>query len=195
MLRLPLVVHVSRDDDEPVVTRTELERVVAEVNALYRPAGICFALDAVRDLAQGGNLETVRDRVQLRSYLVPRAVNVFLLAAIRDPDPDASTFRAAARAGRKPSGWLNGGHIEAPGRLPATYLIIRAAAGATTLAHELGHFLGEGHSGAAGNIMSYDLERRAFDAAQVRTFRAFARREIAKGTVHPVERCGGAPAP
>jgi hypothetical protein len=173
-LRLPLVLHITRADGAPVIDRAEAARFVAEVNRLYRPAGICFALLEVRDLDRSADLATVRDRVALRAHLVPRAINVFILRSIRDPDPDASTFRAAARAGREPSGWLNGAHIAAPGRVPSTYLIVRAGAGPTTLAHELGHFLGEGHHPAAGNVMSYSLDREHFDEDQIRTFRRFA---------------------
>lgn len=180
-LRLPLVVHLLRDDGEPVLDRDALPRFVAEVNRLYAPAGICFALDGIRDLDRDANLATVRDRLALRAHLVDGAINVFIAASIRDPDPDATTARAAARAGRTPSGWLNGAHIEAPDRVPSTYLLVRAEAGPTTLAHELGHLLGEGHHPEAGNIMSYSLERTRFTDEQLRTFRLFARRELRRG--------------
>jgi hypothetical protein len=192
-LRLPIVVHLLRADDAPVLPRAEAERFVVEVNRLYAPANLCFALQEIRDLDVDADLETVRDRVALRAHLVPRAINVFLVRSMRDPEPDITTVRAAARVGREPSGWLNGAQVTAPGQIPATYLIVRAGTGPTTLAHELGHLLGEGHHAGEGNIMSYGLDRHDFDAAQLRTFRALARRELQHG-LPASDLCGVPPA-
>src|SRR5262249_27553617 len=147
-------------------------------------------LREVRVLDHNADLETVRERLDFARHTVPHAVNVFLLRSIRDPDPSASTARTAARFGREPSGWLTGAHTPVPGQQPPAYLILRLGAGPTSLAHELGHFLGEGHHPGEDNIMGYGLERRRFTPEQLETFRVFARRELRSGALTPAERCG-----
>ena len=56
-------------------------------------------------------------------------------------------------------------------------MIVAASALPSTLAHELGHFFGNGHSKVRDNVMSYDRSGATvfFDAAQKRKIKTFAR--------------------
>jgi hypothetical protein len=73
---------------------------------------------------------------------------------------------------------------------------LRLHAGAITqrgsglsIAHEVGHFLGAGHSPDPANIMSYAAERHCFDARQVRVLRARASRALRGGVLARGEPC------
>jgi hypothetical protein len=169
--------------------------MVAEVNRYYQDASLCFSLEQVRELAFSGELKTYRDRHALSVYSVPHAVNVFLVHSIYDPESSESTVRTAARFGFKPDHWLDGAHIEKPGRQPDSYAIVRVDSGADTMAHELGHILGEGHSADPTNIMGYGDSPSTFDAQQIRTFRAHAQRDLRSGALRTVEHCGLAEEP
>jgi hypothetical protein len=127
----------------------------------------------MRTLAEDfGELRTVRDRHALKRFLVPRRVNVFIVARMLDPVASTTTKRAAAWQGFEPSGLLAGAHIEADGHQPRTYVIISAEhGGGLSLTHELGHFFGVAHHRDPTNIMSYGAERSAFDDTQLETFR------------------------
>jgi hypothetical protein len=56
-------------------------------------------------------------------------------------------------------------------------VIVAASALPSTLAHELGHFFGNGHSAVKNNLMSYDRDGGAvfLDATQQGKIQAFAR--------------------
>ena len=67
-------------------------------------------------------------------------------------------------------------------------IILSAAAPATVLAHELGHFFGNGHSSVPDNLMSYTRSGgKAFlDDAQVARVHAFATKLLAAGRLTDV---------
>jgi hypothetical protein len=184
-LRLPLVALVTRAAGEPVVSAADLAQLLDEVNTLYQAAAVRFVLVGVRALDEDGALTTHRQRRAFAGSTSPRAINVVFVESIVDPEPSPSTARAAARLGRAPSGWLNGAEVPMRERPPGLYLLVRAGAGAMTLAHELGHFLGEGHHPDAENVMAYGDRRRAFDDAQLRAMRRHAERDLARGALAP----------
>jgi hypothetical protein len=65
------------------------------------------------------------------------------------------------------------------------YVIVSATARPTVLAHELGHFFGNGHSSVPNNVMSYirtDAEV-FFDAKQIAIVRSTALRHQADGWI------------
>lgn len=189
-IRIPLVIHLTRKDGAPVIAPKEVLRLVEQLDDYYRQTGICFALKATREVPRDADLKTYRDRHAFIGYAVPRAINVVLVNSIFDPETSESTLRTAARFGFKPDPWLDGAHIEKPGRNPSSYAIVRVGADPTTMAHEIGHILGEGHSGVAENIMGYGSNPTVFDQRQIRGFRAEARREIRAGSLREADHCG-----
>jgi hypothetical protein len=193
-LRLPLVIHVVRRGS--VVQTASLEGLVGEINQVYAQAGICFSLEDTRFVDRSADLRTYRERHAFAPFAVAGAVNVFLVHSIFDPEASESTVREAARFGFVPVHWLDGAHIE-PKRSRTSYALVSvdAAAGratALTIAHEIGHILGLGHSPVADNIMGYALEPRRFDADQIRDLRVRARRELGSGGLHLARPCAAA---
>jgi len=188
-LRLPVVVHMARADGAALAGEPEAAQMIEIVNQIYDGSGVCFALAEVREVARDADLVSYRDRRILKKFVVPRAINVFVVRSIKDPSPSDATRRASARVGREPTGWLRGAEIPAVGKRPEVYLLVTLTAGAPTLAHELGHFLGAGHHPDPDNLMSYGSGRNGFDDKQFRTFRAHARGELRKGALKAATSC------
>ncbi|MCC7000328.1 MAG: hypothetical protein IT370_37360 [Deltaproteobacteria bacterium] len=188
-IKLPLVVHVLHGDGVPIASADDIDAMVSVVNRIYADAGICFGVTEVREHAQSADFTTYRERRALKKFVVARAINIFLLRTIKDPSASESTLRALARVNRAPSGWLRGAEIPAKGKRPDVYLLVKLDAGAPTLAHELGHFLGAGHHADPDNLMSYGSGRAWFDARQHRSFRAAARRQLRARTLAPARTC------
>lgn len=180
---VPIALHLPRPLDAAGEVRLEAFREA------YRPHGICFAIERETLPEAHWHLRDIRARHALRARLVARRFNVFLVDRADDPRPSASTIRAAARAGFAPTGELSGAHIPAAGRMPATYAFVTQRGSGLSIAHEVGHFLGAGHSADPTNIMSYAAERHRFDAHQVRVFRARAARAIRRGELVRGEPC------
>ena len=173
--RLPVVFHTADSIEDRL-----LESWLAKANGPFAAAGVRFELAGRRALpGESQRLQSNRDRHRLKRFLRRRVINVFVVDEIRDPWPSAATRRAALRVGREPTGYLGGAHIPAPGRTPATYVIVlRRAIAYGALTHELGHFLGAPHHRDPRNIMSYGVRRDRFDDRQLAMFRRRARRLV-----------------
>jgi hypothetical protein len=190
-LVIPLVLLLTQADGAPVIARDRVARFVEELNGRYAAAGICFSLEAVREVARPADLKTYRDRHAFFPYTVAGAINVVLVRTIFDPQTSESTKRTAAKFGFVPDHWLDGAHIERHDGDPDNYAIVRADADKTTISHEVGHILGEGHSSDSTNIMSYGLDPVGFDARQIRSFRARIQKLLAGGALRAAARRGG----
>lgn len=172
-----LVLHVATRDGEPVA-ELDWDEVLKEVSEPFAPVDVRFTVAEVRMLPEGhASLADIPARRALQRYLVPNAINVFVVDEILDPVPSEATRRAAARVGREPTGRLSGAHIPARGRRPGTYLVVNHHGGPVTMSHELGHFFGLPHHAGESNIMSYGRVRLGFDEAQLRVIRLFAERQ------------------
>jgi len=153
---LPLSVAVAVEHDRPVVSPAWVRAQVAEAERLLAPHGVHVRLVRRRPLDQAyAALETARDRDALADLIEPRVINVFVVRSLRDVD-DPRLLRMGVR-------WRLRRDVR------KTYVIVAASAMPTTLAHELGHYFGNGHSQVDNNIMSYrrsDPNAVRFDAKQ-----------------------------
>ena len=166
---LPIVVSVASetgpDGAKPVQDAAWIDAQIARAERLFGGHGVHFEARPRRALdPKYARLETRADRDALAAELAPGVINVFLVSSLRDVD-DPSRMRM-------------GVHWRARKQLAKHYVIIAASAMPSTLAHELGHFFGNGHSKVVNNVMSYertDDELVFFDAAQGRKIKTFAR--------------------
>jgi hypothetical protein len=138
-----LAVHVAREAKAPVVSDAWVDAQIARAESLFGPVGVHFkraSASAVPDALT--SLETRKDRDELAPILEKGKINVMIVGSLRDVDePDRM---------RQGVHWHNGA-------TPAKhYVIVSSTAGATTLAHELGHFFGNPHTTIRDNLMSYD---------------------------------------
>ncbi|HMI89587.1 MAG TPA: hypothetical protein VK550_36185 [Polyangiaceae bacterium] len=161
-------------DGERVVDDAWVDAQWAAVDRLYADIGIRFERRWAEPLpATSARLETKDDRDALGAYFVDGVINVFFVKALLDID----------EIGRIRMGvcW----------RTPSRKRFVAVASNAkpTVLAHELGHFLGNGHSKVVDNVMSYDRTGRPvfFDATQKKTMRTTALQLLRDGVVKPVQ--------
>jgi hypothetical protein len=161
---LPLSIAVAHEDGRPVRDTAWIDAQVAEAERLFSLCGVHLRKAAERPLdARFARLETRRDRDALASELEQGRINVMIVASLKDVD-DPSLYRM-------------GVHWRPQSNLRKHYVIVSASALPSTLAHELGHFFGNGHSKVKDNVMSYDRTGAQvfFDASQQRKIKTFAR--------------------
>jgi hypothetical protein len=172
---LPLDFSVARIDDTPVVTDAWIAEQLAEAVRLFGPHGVRVG-EAGRRPGPLARLETAEDRDALAAHLSPKVINVFVVDFLRDvDDPELERMGVRWRQRRNTS---------------KDYVIVSARAWSTTLTHELGHFLGNGHSNVVDNVMSYkrrDPSKMAFDERQGARMRSVARRLLRSKKVVSLE--------
>ncbi len=174
VLTMRVAVSAVHVNGERVVDDAWVDAQWAAVDRLYKDIGIRFErhwADPVPETS--ARLETKEDRDALGAYFVDGVINVFFVKALLDID----------EIGRIRMGvcW----------RTPKRKRFVAVASNAkpTVLAHELGHFLGNGHSKVVDNVMSYDRTGKPvfFDSAQKKTIRATALQLLRDGVVAPVQ--------
>jgi hypothetical protein len=171
---LPLSIAVAQEGGHPVRDDAWIDAQIAEAERLFGPFDVHFRKTAQRPLADRfARLETRKDRDALDAERTRGAVNVFIVAALRDVD-DPRLYRMGVH-------WRNG---TTPSH---RYVIVTADALSTTLAHELGHYNGLAHSAVVNDLMSYDRtgDQVFLQPAQGTTVRAFARLAFASGELAP----------
>ena len=147
---IPLAIRVAREKNDsgeemPVVDKAFLDELVSEAKAIYANHQLSFVDTGRGDLpASRAALETRADRDAMVEHMASGVANVFLVRSLRDVD-DPSLYRMGVM-------W------RCLKNLKKKYVIVAASAQPTTLAHELGHFLGLDHSYVKNNLMSYDRE-------------------------------------
>jgi hypothetical protein len=165
---LPVSVGIAATASGPAADAAWIDAQLARTNEIYGPHGLTFRIAERRPIdARYARLENRADRHALGAELRPRVINVFVVESLRDVD-DPALLRMGVH-------WRPRGRTVPRG---AHLVIVTGTAMPTTLAHELGHFFGNGHSPTPGNLMSYSRGNvPAFlDAAQVRRIHLFARR-------------------
>lgn len=184
-----VVTHVA--SGQPAAASAWLDAQLAEANQHFKEAGIGFCVVERRALPRSFvTMETIRERVRLRRHFIRRRINIFIVDTILDPNPSASTRRAARRLGFKPSGQLAGAHIRAGRkRVPKTYILVARSTSTLTLTHELGHFFWAPHHKDPTNIMSYGWKRDHFDKKQLKAFRVMGLRYWRRRVVRVVPKC------
>lgn len=168
----PLSIAVAADP-EPVVADCWLDQQVREAERLLANQGVHVAWAERRQLpASAAMLETADDRDDLAAHVRPAVVNVFVVRSLRDVD-DPSRTRMGVRWRLRRD-------------LRRDYVIVSSRAVPSVLAHELGHYFGNGHSTVVDNVMSYrrrDRRQLTFDTRQGRVMRQTAHRLLARGRV------------
>ncbi|WP_157068570.1 hypothetical protein [Sandaracinus amylolyticus] len=160
-----LRVHVppSSVDDAFVDAR------VAIANALFAPARVQFAVDA-RVVLQPSRaiVRSALDVVQLAEIVDATRIDVIVVRDLRIREGDGTVGFCVPRVGR----------ID-------PFVLITEHAGEETLAHELGHYFGNGHSSTPGNVMwpyvGRGIGAQFFDGSQIAIIDARARRFAADG--------------
>ncbi len=172
---IPLSLRIAlRGGDEPaaVVSEAFVDELLKQTQAIFGEHELSFVERSARgDVAATHRaLETREDRNALAAHLTAGVANVFLVESLRDVD-DPRLYRMGVM-------WRNLRNLK------KRYVIVAASAAPTTLAHELGHFLGLGHTSVKNNLMSYAREDGAkvfLDAKQGETCRRTAAALFAKG--------------
>ena len=172
LLSLTVAVAAVEVNGERVVDDAWIDAQWAAVDRLYAGIGIRFERRWVDPLPEtSARLETKEDRDALGDHFVEGAINVFFVKSLLDID----------EIGRIRMGvcW------RAPGN--KRFVAVASNAKRTVLAHELGHFLGNGHSKVVDNVMSYDRTGGPvfFDATQKKTMRATALKLLTDDIVKP----------
>jgi len=176
---LRIAVGVAVEGREAVVDDQFVQAQIATANRVFSPHGVSFVLAERRAIGESfAHLHSRADRDSLGSILRPEVINAFFVATLRDVG-DHSLFRMGVhwrpRRGRPVFGHL------------AHCVIVTRSARPTSLAHELGHFFGNGHTTDPINVMSYSMQpgERELDPAQAVRARSFARRFLRTGELVP----------
>jgi len=173
---LPLSIAVATVEGQPVVSDKWVQQRVAEAERLMSAHGVHVAAVETRALdPKLAKLDSAADRDALAAHLKPKVINVFVVDSLRDIDDRRFLIWGVRWRLRR--------------NLAHSYVIIAKSAGPLTLAHELGHHLGNGHSSVVNNIMSYrrdDPSKVAFDARQGARLKLVARQLILSKRVIPV---------
>jgi hypothetical protein len=174
VMTLAVSVAAATLDGERVVDDAWIDGQWAAVDRLYAGIGIRFERKWTAALPESSaRLETREDRDALGVHVSDGAIHVFFVKSLLDID----------EMGRIRMGvcW------RAPGR--RRFVAVASNAKPTVLAHELGHYLGNGHSKVTDNVMSYDRTGGPvfFDATQRKIMRTTALQLLQDGLVRPAE--------
>lgn len=183
---LPLaitVAHTARESEaaaideravgEPAVDDAWLDAQVASANTIFEPHGVRFSVVERHRMGEAhARMETRRDRHSLGSLMHPQRIDCFVVRSLRDVD-EPDRYRQGVHWRPRGDGYAERAH----------FVIVSAIAGPNVLAHELGHYFGNGHSDVPGNIMSYERGEVPpfFDETQAQRIQFSVRRFLRRG--------------
>jgi hypothetical protein len=144
-LRIWVAQRIADNAPTDVVTEEFIAEQLGQANQLFGGFGLSFE-DRVDhgSILNLTDLETRQDRNALAGQLAKGSCNVFFVGRLRDVD-DPQRHRMGVM-------WRNLANLK------QKYVIVSSQARETTLAHELGHYLGNGHSSVMNNLMSYERD-------------------------------------
>lgn len=167
-------IAVAVEDRIPARDDAWITSQIDDANALYGPIGVTFRWTLRREIpAAHAQIHTRADRDALAPLVDKNVIDVFVVAALEDVD-EPGRYRKGVAWTSKPDG--------------KRFLILSAAAPRTVLAHELGHFFGNGHNDVPDNLMSYVRTggRVFLDDVQNERILLFAGRFLASGRLRDV---------
>ena len=170
----PISIAVAVEDGAPAATDAWISTQIDDANDLYGPLGIRFRWTLRREIsADHAQMHSRGDRDALAPLVEKNVIDVFVVAALEDVD-EPGRYRKGVAWTSKPDG--------------KRFIILSKIAPRTVLAHELGHFFGNGHSDVADNLMSYSRTggRVFLDEAQIDRIHLFSERFLASGRLHDV---------
>jgi hypothetical protein len=170
-----LAITIVEEAGKPVRTTAWVDEQIANARRLYDPLGVQFrwTIDAPLD-ARFSNLVTRADRDNVgEATFVEGAINVAIVTSLGDVD----------EPGRLRMGVCWQSRVDPKKR----FLVLASTARPTVLAHELGHFFGNGHSTVVNNIMSYTRGEGDvfFDASQIAIVKQTAASYLTRGVLLP----------
>ena len=167
----PISIAVALDNGMPARDDAWIAAQIDEATTFYAPFGVHFRWTLRREIPSAhAEMHTRADRDALAPLVEKNVIDVFVVAALEDVDEPGRYRKGVAWTSRAP----------AP---PARFIILSAVAPPKVLAHELGHFFGNGHTDVPDNLMSYTRTGAPvfFDDAQIERTRSFAERFLATG--------------
>jgi hypothetical protein len=175
-----LAFAVAQVDNRPVVDEAWIDAQVERANRHWSGVPVRFRRIETRPLvARFARIETRADRDAAADRLTTGAINVRITGFLADVD--------------EPGRERRGVHWHLRADRSHHYIILSSIAGLDVLAHELGHFLGNGHSKVDDNLMSYTRTGSAvfLDEAQLAQARRALADYIARGELIGVPGRGG----
>lgn len=171
----PISIAVALDDGAAARDDAWITAQIDEANELYGAIGIRFRWTLRREIpASYAQVHTRADRDAFAPLVEKNVIDVFVVAALEDVD-EPGRYRKGVAWTSRPNG--------------ARFLILSAAAPRKVLAHELGHFFGNGHTDVPDNLMSYTRTPGGqvfLDESQIERTRSFADRFLATGRLRDV---------
>jgi hypothetical protein len=172
----PIAITVAVEDGAPVRDDAWIAAQIDDANDLFGPASVGFRWTLRKEMSQAhAQMHSRTDRDDLALLAEKNVIDVFVVAALEDVD-EPGRYRKGVAWTSKPAG--------------KRFLILSAAAPRTVLAHELGHFFGNGHTDVPDNLMSYSRSggRVFLNDTQIERIHLFSSRFLASGRLPDVGR-------
>lgn len=174
VVTFPISIAVALEGGKPARDDAWITQQIEDANQLYASTRIRFRWTQRREIpATFATMHTRADRDSLAPLVEKNVIDVFVVAALEDVD-EPGRYRKGVAWTSKPTN--------------KRFLILSGAAPRNVLAHELGHFFGNGHSDVPDNLMSYTRTggRVFLDDAQIERVNLFAQRFLAAGRLTDV---------